>query len=368
MTIHELLRSSSRVFLSTGLSWKHLSSSLKIFNREIVFNVTRKISNMSRPSVYLTRPDVAQQGIQLLQDECDVTMWDKTCPVPREELLKRVVGKDAIYCTLCDKIDAEVLDAAGPSLKVIGTISVGYDHIDVEECRKRGVRIGYTPDVLTDATAELTLALLLATSRRLFEANREVYNGGWKAWSPSWMCGMGLKNSTVGIVGFGRIGYEVAKRLIPFKPKKILYFNRSDKPQFASEIGAERVGSNDLLANSDFVICTIALTPDTHHLFDSVSFSKMKPNSIFINTSRGGVVDQEALYEALVNRQIYAAGLDVTTPEPLPLNSKLLTLPNCIILPHIGSAEYDTRKEMSRITACNILAGIKGIRMADELE
>lgn len=237
----------------------------------------------------------------------------------------------------------------------------------MEECRKRGVRIGYTPDVLTDATAELTMALLLATSRRLFEANREVYNGGWKAWSPSWMCGLGVKNSTVGIVGFGRIGYEVAKRIVPFKPKQILYFNRSEKSQFATETGAVRVGSNDLLATSDFVICTIALTPDTHHLFNDTAFSKMKSNAVFINTSRGGVVDQDALYEALRNKQIYAAGLDVTTPEPLPLDSPLLTLPNCTILPHVGSAEYDTRNEMSRITACNILAGIKGIRMVDEL-
>ncbi|XP_063699827.1 glyoxylate reductase/hydroxypyruvate reductase isoform X2 [Culicoides brevitarsis] len=323
---------------------------------------------MSRPSVYITRPDVAQQGIQLLKDECDVTMWNQASPVPRNELLKNVVGKDAIYCTLCDKIDAEVLDAAGPNLKVVGTISVGYDHIDVEECRKRGVRIGYTPDVLTDATAELTVALLLATARRLFEANKDVFNGGWKSWSPNYMCGLGLKNSTVGIVGFGRIGFEVAKRLVPFKPKQILYFNRSEKPEFAAETGAVRVSSNDLLANSDFVICTISLTPETVHLFDSVAFSKMKSNAIFINTSRGGVVDQEALYNALYNKEIYAAGLDVTTPEPLPLDSPLLTLPNCVILPHVGSAEYDTRIEMSRITACNILAGIKGIRMVDELE
>lgn len=295
-------------------------------------------------------------------------MWNQAIPVPRNELLKNVVGKDAIYCTLCDKIDAEVLDAAGPNLKVVGTISVGYDHIDIEECRKRGVRIGYTPDVLTDATAELTVALLLATARRLFEANREVYNGGWKSWSPNFMCGKGLKHATVGIVGAGRIGYEVAKRILPFKPKQIIYFNRSEKPQFEADTGAIRVSSNDLLETSDFVVCTISLTPETQHLFDAVTFSKMKPNAIFINSSRGGVVDQEALYDALVTKQIYAAGLDVTTPEPLPLDSPLLTLPNCVILPHVGSAEYDTRIEMSRITACNILAGIKGIKMVDELE
>lgn len=299
---------------------------------------------------------------------CDVTMWNQPSPVPRDELLKNVAGKDAIYCTLCDKIDTEVLEAAGPNLKVIGTISVGFDHINVEECKKRGIRIGFTPDVLTDATAELTIALLLASSRRLFQTNKEVFkkDGIW-ATEGAENDGQGLKNSVVGIVGFGRIGYEVAKRIIPFKPKQILYFNRSEKAEFAKETKAIRVEFNDLLERSDFVICTIALSSETERLFNSKAFTKMKSNAVFVNTSRGGVVDQDALYEALKNKQIYAAGLDVTTPEPLPLDSKLLTLTNCNILPHIGSAEFETRIEMARITAVNILAGLNKKEMIAEL-
>lgn len=272
-----------------------------------------------------------------------------------------------MYCALTEKIDSELLDKAGPDLKVIGTISVGYDHIDLAECKKRGIRVGYTPDVLTDATAELTLALLLATSRRIIESHKEVFNGGWKSWAPSWMCGPGLKDSVVGIIGLGRIGHEVAKRIVPFKPKKIIYQNRSEKLAEAKEIGAERVDLDTLLIQSDFVIVCCALTPETSLLFNETNFAKMKSTAIFVNTSRGGIVDQNALYNALTSGTIYAAGLDVTTPEPLPLDSPLLTLPNCVILPHIGSADINTRIEMSKITAKNILSGLKGEQMIAEL-
>lgn len=242
-----------------------------------------------------------------------------------------------------------------------------YDHIDVAECKKRGIRIGYTPDVLTDATAELTVALLLATSRRLIEANKEVSNGGWKAWAPNWMCGQGLKDSTVGIVGFGRIGQEVARRIQPFKPTKLVYSNRSDRSAEAATIGAERVTFDQLISTCDFIILTCALTPETTNLINSSTIDKMKTNAIIVNTSRGGIINQTDLYEALKNNRIRAAGLDVTTPEPLPLDSPLLTLNNVVILPHIGSADIDTRIEMSRITACNILAGLKGVKMISEL-
>lgn len=280
--------------------------------------------------------------------------------------MRNVVGKDGIYCTLTDKIDVELLEHAGPNLKVVATISVGYDHIDVEECRKRGIRIGYTPDILTDATAELTMALLLSTSRRLFEANREVYNGGWRTWSPFWMVGNGLKNSIVGIYGLGRIGLEIAKRIAPFKPARIIYTSRSEKAE-ASHLGAELVDFEELLNISDFVIISCALTPQTKDLFNETIFMKMKTNAILVNTARGGIVDQNALYNALKRGTIKAAGLDVTTPEPLPTDHPLLSLPNCVILPHIGSADIETRIEMSRITAINILAALKGIKMHSEL-
>ncbi|GAB0095708.1 glyoxylate reductase/hydroxypyruvate reductase [Sergentomyia squamirostris] len=321
-----------------------------------------------RPQVYVTRSDYGAAGLELLQEECDVTCWKQASPVPRDELLKNVCGKDGIFCALTEKIDVELLDQAGPNLKVVATISVGYDHIDVAECRKRGIRMGYTPDVLTDATAELTVALLLATGRRLLEASREVYNGGWQSWSPGWMCGPGVKDSVVGLVGFGRIAQEVARRLVPFKPATILYHSRSNHPYEAEQVGAEKTSSlDDLLMRSDYVIVLCALTPQTHHIIDAAALDKMKSTAILINTSRGGCVDQEALYDALEMGRIRAAGLDVTTPEPLPLDSPLLKLKNVVLLPHIGSADINTRMEMSRITACNILAGLKGIKMISEL-
>lgn len=282
-------------------------------------------------------------------------------------MLREIKGKDALYCALTDKIDTEVLDAAGPQLKCVSTISVGFEHIDVQECKKRGIRVGYTPDVLTDATAELTVALLLATNRRLFEANKDVYNGGWKSWSPMWMCGHGLKNSRVGFFGFGRIGQEIAARIVPFKPSLITYTTRSARPDEAAKVNAKHVDFSEMITLSDFIIVCCALTPATKEIFNAEAFNKMKSNCIFINTARGGVVDQKALYDALKSKRILAAGLDVTTPEPLPLDDPLLKLDNIVVLPHIGSADIETRKEMSRITARNILAALKGCEMESEV-
>lgn len=288
--------------------------------------------------------------------------------IPRSELLKGIVGKDALFCTLTDKIDGEVLAAAGPSLKVIGTMSVGYEHIDLNECKKRKIRVGYTPEVLTDAVADLTIGLLLATTRRLIEGSKDVHNGGWKSWQPMYMCGPAIKGTTVGIVGFGRIAQEVAKRIIPFKPKRLIYSNRSDsREKEAKEIGVERVGLEQLLSTSDVVILLCALTPETTHLINAKSLATMKKTAVLINCARGQCVDQDALYDALRNKTIRAAGLDVTTPEPIPLNNPLLTLDNCVILPHIGSAEIETRQEMCRITALNIIGALKNSEMIYEL-
>ncbi|XP_013195552.1 glyoxylate reductase/hydroxypyruvate reductase [Amyelois transitella] len=326
------------------------------------------LRNMSSEhKVYVTRSDMPECGVQLLQKECIVNMWNKPSPVPREDFLKNVVGSNGIYCSLTDKIDKAVLDAAGPGLKVVATISVGYDHIDVQECKKRGIRIGYTPDVLTDATAELTLALLLSTSRRLPEAIHEAKSGGWVSWAPTWMTGPGLADATVGIVGYGRIGQAVARRVKAFNTARILYFNRSERPE-AKEVGAIKVSFDEILAQSDFIICCAALVPETKEIFNKSAFEKMKKTAIFINTSRGGTVDQNALIEALKSNTIRAAGLDVTTPEPLPLDSPLFKLKNCVVLPHIGSASIEARNTMSDLTARNILAALKGTEMPAELK
>ncbi|KAJ8935619.1 hypothetical protein NQ318_006462 [Aromia moschata] len=260
---------------------------------------------------------------KLILGSCDVTSWTGPGPVPRDKLLQEIENKHGLFCMLTDRIDSEVLDKAGENLKIVSTMSVGYDHLDTAEIKKRSIKMSYTPDILTDATAELALALLLATSRRLLEANEAAKTGEWKAWSPFWMCGPGLQNSTVGIVGFGRIGQEIAKRLIPFKPKKIIYYNRSEKLE-AKQIGAQRVCFDELLSESDFISVNCLLTPETKEIFNEAAFKKMKPTAILINTSRGGVIDQKALIEALQNGTILGAGLDVMTPEPLPLDNPLL--------------------------------------------
>jgi glyoxylate/hydroxypyruvate reductase len=320
----------------------------------------------SGPKVFVTRR-VPQIGVDLLRTAgCQVSQWDSDDPVPQGELLKGVRECNALFCMLTDRIDKDVLDAAGPSLKVIGTMSVGYEHINLAECRARQITVGYTPDVLTDATAELTVALLLATSRRLVEAVKAVKTGEWKTWSPLWMCGHGLTGATVGIVGLGRIGFAVAKRLRPFNVGCLLYAGRSQK-SIAADVGAEYVPFSSLLAKSDFVIATCPLTPETTGIFNRATFMQMKRSAVFINTSRGGIVNQEDLYEALHSGTVAAAGLDVTTPEPLPIDHKLLSLENCVILPHIGSATVEVRTAMSELTARNIIAGLTGQKMPNEL-
>jgi lactate dehydrogenase-like 2-hydroxyacid dehydrogenase len=266
---------------------------------------------------------------------------------------------DGLYCLLTERIDDELLDAAGPSLKVVSTLSVGYDHIDIKACRRRNVAVGNTPGVLTETSADLTLGLLLATARRIPESIEAVRKGEWTTWKPEWMAGYDLYGSTVGIVGLGRIGAAVATRLRGFNCR-LLYNSPKPKPEIADPLGAEFADFPDLLTESDFITIHAPLIAATRNLFNADAFRKMKRTAILINTSRGGTVDQEELYHALVSGEIAAAGLDVTTPEPLPPDHPLLQLPNCVILPHIASASYATRAKMAVLAAQNILAGVKG--------
>ncbi|XP_026275013.2 glyoxylate reductase/hydroxypyruvate reductase [Frankliniella occidentalis] len=327
----------------------------------------RRYSKIMRPSVYVTRPDVPAVGIDLLKEKCSVHLWTGNIAPPRDELLKGIIGKNALFCNIADKIDKDVFDAAGSNLKVVATMSVGYEHIDLEEAKKRGIKVGYTPDVLTYAVAELTVGILLATSRRLFEAHREIFTGGWTSWSPSWMCGPSIRGKTVGIVGFGRIGQETARLLKGFGVKQFLYSGRKDHPE-ASDIGALRLPIEEMLPQCDFVICALALTPETKHFFNEKLFNLMKPSTIFVNTSRGGVVDQDALIKALETGVIRGAGLDVMTPEPIPSNHRLLSLPNCVVIPHIGSAGIESRNDMAELTARNILTALENKPMPAELK
>lgn len=313
---------------------------------------------MSKPQVVVTRR-IPRAGLELVQQQTDLRLWDSDEPIPRATLLGWVKGIDGLYCLLTEQIDDELLDAAGPTLKVVSTLSVGYDHIDVEACQRHNVAIGNTPGVLTDTTADFAIALLLATARRIPESIDAVRRGEWTTWKPEWMAGYDVYGSTVGIVGLGRIGTAFAKRLQGFDCR-ILYYTPEPKPDIAASVGAEYVEMDTLLAESDFISIHTALTDETQHLFDAEAFHKMKRTAILINTSRGGTVDQEALYHALVNGEIAAAGLDVTTPEPLPAEHPLWQLPNCVILPHIASASYATRSKMAVLAAENVIAGVKG--------
>ncbi|XP_006729195.1 glyoxylate reductase/hydroxypyruvate reductase isoform X1 [Leptonychotes weddellii] len=218
--------------------------------------------------------------------DCEVEHWDSDEPIPAKELERGVVGAHGLLCLLSDRVDKSLLDAAGGNLKVISTMSVGVDHLALEEIKKRGIRVGYTPDVLTDATAELAMSLLLTTCRRLPEAIEEVKNGGWTSWKPLWMCGYGLTRSTVGIIGLGRIGQAIAQRLKPFGVQRFLYTGRQPKPQEAAEFQAEFVSTSKLAAESDFIIVACSLTPATKGLCNKDFFQQMKNTAVFVNISR----------------------------------------------------------------------------------
>lgn len=324
----------------------------------------------AKPSVLVTRCDIPEGALNKLRQAFDVDMYEEPQPMPRAELLARIKGKSGLLCLITDVIDKELLDTAGPSLKVVSTMSVGYDHIKMDEVKQRGIKVGFTPDVLTDATAELTVALLLATSRRFFDTNKELNNGGWLkcSWSPLWMLGRGLAGSTVGIFGLGRIGQAVLQRLAGFGVARFLYNGNSPKQLDSSLPTATFVSFESLLQESDFVICTAALNDATREKFNKQAFTLMKKTAVFVNTSRGGLVDQSALAWALETGEIWAAGLDVMTPEPLPLDDPLNKVPKLTLVPHIGSAEEATRAGMADLAAVNLIAGLtSGAEMKRQL-
>jgi glyoxylate reductase len=313
---------------------------------------------MTRPKVFVTRI-IRDPGLDLVREFCDAEVWDGDMPPTRDVLLEKVRGTDGLLCMLTDRIDGELLDAAGAQLKVISNHAVGFDNIVVPDATARGIPVGNTPGILTDATADLAFALLLAAARRITEAERYIHAGKWKTWHPSMLLGMDLAGKTLGLVGFGRIGRAVAKRAAGFD-MRVIYYSPNAKPEF----GAMPVNSLDeLLSQSDFVSIHTPLNQSTRQMVNADFLSKMKRTAIFVNTSRGQVVDQVALYQALRSHSIFAAALDVTDPEPLPLDSPLLTLENCIIVPHIGSASEKTRDDMARLAAQNLIAGLKGERL-----
>lgn len=313
----------------------------------------------SRPKVFVTR-EIPSSGLDRMRAECEAQVWPDRLPPPREELLRRVRGCDGVLSLLSDTIDAAVMDAAGPQLKVISNYAVGYNNIDVVEATRRGIKVGNTPGVLTDATADITAALLLAASRCLVASERSIHVGEWETWEPLGFLGVELRGRTLGIVGLGRIGMAVAERLRGGWGMKVLYHNRGRNEEAERALEAELVTFDELLSRSDFVSVHCSLNESTRHLFDAAAFGKMKRSAVFVNTSRGPVVVQRDLFDALRSGTIFAAGLDVTDPEPLPAGDPLLGLPNCVITPHIASATVDTRGAMAEIAVDNLLAGLAG--------
>ena len=312
---------------------------------------------MSKPKVFVTRV-IPDKGLDLVKDFCDVDLWEGELPPSRDELLQRVQGVDGMLCLLTDKVDGEVMDAAGEQLKVISNFAVGYDNIDVSAATARKLPVGNTPDVLTDATADFAFTLMMSAGRRILEGDRYVREGKWQTWGPMLLLGIEMKGTTLGLIGFGRIGKAMARRAMGFDMRVIYYDPNETKPD--PDIKANRVDFETLLEESDFISLHTPLTPDTHHLIDSEALSKMKSSVVVVNTSRGAVVDMDALYEALKFKRIFAAGLDVTEPEPLPADHPLLTLDNIVIVPHIASASRTARDKMAWLAAKNLIAGLKG--------
>jgi glyoxylate reductase len=315
---------------------------------------------MPKPKVFVTRV-IRDKGLDLVKDFCEAEIWPEELPPSREVLLEKVRGVEGILCLLTDKIDAGVLDAAGRQLKVISNHAVGYDNVVVADATARGIPVGNTPGILTDATADFAFTLLMAAARRLTEAERYLRAGQWVTWGPSTLLGMDMVGKTLGLVGFGRIGRAVAKRASGFD-MQVIYFDPQGTP--VPELKATPVESLDvLLRESDFVSLHTPLTAETRLMVNEDFLSKMKSKAVLVNTSRGGVVDQDALYEALKAKRIFAAALDVTEPEPLPLDCPLLTLENCLIAPHIASASTYSRDMMAYLAAQNLIAGLKGERL-----
>jgi lactate dehydrogenase-like 2-hydroxyacid dehydrogenase len=315
-----------------------------------------------KPKVFVSRV-IPEEGLARVREATDATVWEDDLPPPREQLLSAVEGCEGILTLLTDRVDDELLDRAGPQLKVVSNFAVGFDNIDVPACTRRGLPVGNTPGVLTETTADLAWALLMAAARRLVEGDRYVREGKWKTWGPMLLMGPDVHGATIGIVGFGRIGQAVARRAKGFG-MRIVYHDLQRVPkQVEAEFDATYMTLEGLLHESDFVSLHTVLSPETKGLLNAERLGWMKPTAVLVNTSRGPVVDSMALVDALRDGTIAAAALDVTDPEPLPADHPLVSLDNCLIVPHIASASRATRGKMASMAAANLLAGLRGERL-----
>lgn len=311
-----------------------------------------------KPLVWITR-QLPEEGIAPLREIAEVKMWPSAeQPMPVEELKKASAEADAIWVMISDQMTQEIIEQA-PNLKMIANLAVGYNNIDIKAAKEKGIVVTNTPDVLTGTTADLAFALMLATARRIPEAEHEVRTGKWTGWSVTQLTGMDIHGATLGVIGMGRIGEAVARRGMGFD-MKVLYHNRTRKHEAEEKYGFEYAKLDTLLKESDFVVLLTPLTPETKGLIGKHEIGLMKNSAILVNVARGGVVDEQALYEALINKEIWAAGLDVFETEPVPTNHPLLTLPNVVVLPHIGSASIRTRNNMMAKNVESLMACIQG--------
>ncbi|MBI2432700.1 MAG: D-glycerate dehydrogenase [Candidatus Hydrogenedentes bacterium] len=313
------------------------------------------------PKIYITRP-IPVSAVRLLEETFGkdaVRMWPEDTIIPRQKLLQNVAGVDAILAILTERIDDELFDAAGPQLRIVANMAVGFDNIDVPAATRRRIPVSNTPGVLTETTADLTWALILATCRRLGESERFLRSGQWKCWSPTFMLGTDVHGKKLGIFGLGRIGQAVARRARAFG-MDVMYYDptRYEFPREAA-MGVRYVEFDELLRESDILTVHCFLSPETRHAFGEAQFCAMKKSAVFINTARGPIVDEPALARALKNGDIFAAGLDVFEEEP-KVHPELLACENAVLLPHIGSATEETRAKMAEMAARNIIQRLHG--------
>lgn len=312
-----------------------------------------------KPRVFVTRR-LHQEALDLLAHHCEVEVWGEETPPSHAFLVEKAYQCDGLLTLLTDPIDSQVLSA--PGLKIVSQYAVGTDNIDLVFATQHGIPVGHTPGVLTEACADLTLALMLATARRVVEAHNEVVKGIWRPWGPFVLTGADLFGATLGIIGFGRIGQAVARRAAGFD-MRILYSNPKRNLDAEEKTGAEFVSQEELLKQSDFVSLHAYYSPENHHMIDFKQFELMKKSAFLINTSRGSIVNPAALTWALQTGEIAGAGLDVFEPEPIPADHPLLSMKNVVITPHIASASSATRARMALISVNNLLAGLKGEKL-----
>lgn len=313
-----------------------------------------------KPKVFITRM-LPQKALDLILPVCDAEVWQDELPPPRDVLLAKVHDLDGLLSLLTDKIDATLMDNA-PKLKVVSNCAVGFDNIDVPAATQRGIAVGNTPGVLTETTADFAFALMMAAARRVVEGDRYTRAGKWKTWGLTVLLGQDVYGATLGLIGLGRIGAAMAKRATGFE-MRVLYYDPYRREDLEQQLGITYADLDTVVRESDFVSVHTPLTNETRKLVNADLLRKMKRTAILINTSRGPVVDQAALYVALLDGVIAGAALDVTDPEPIPPTEPLLTLENCIIAPHIASASVTTRTKMATMAAENLLAGLRGEKL-----